>query len=80
MTDIHSCSLFCDRPACIKAQRDELRNDAARLDWLAKNPRLAELTVDDKTTDCYYYAVAGAPGLSLREIIDGAMAQEGPRG
>lgn len=25
MNDIHSCSYYCDRPACIKAQRDELR-------------------------------------------------------
>ena len=25
-TDIHSCGYFCDRPLCIKAQRDELRN------------------------------------------------------
>ena len=25
MTDIHSCSYYCDRPACVKAQRDELR-------------------------------------------------------
>lgn len=24
MTDIHSCSYHCERPACIKAQRDEL--------------------------------------------------------
>ena len=23
---IHSCSYFCDRPACIKTQRDELRD------------------------------------------------------
>jgi hypothetical protein len=23
--DIHSCGYYCDRPACIKAQRDELR-------------------------------------------------------
>lgn len=22
--EIHSCSYYCDRPACIKAQRDEL--------------------------------------------------------
>lgn len=26
MNDIHSCSYYCDRPACIKAQRDELRD------------------------------------------------------
>ena len=25
MTDVHSCSYYCDRPECIKAQRDELR-------------------------------------------------------
>lgn len=24
--DIHSCGYYCDRPLCIKAQRDELRN------------------------------------------------------
>ena len=24
-TDIHSCGYYCDRPLCIKAQRDELR-------------------------------------------------------
>jgi hypothetical protein len=24
--DIHSCSYYCDRPECIKAQRDELRD------------------------------------------------------
>jgi len=23
--EIHSCSLYCDRPGCINAQRDELR-------------------------------------------------------
>jgi len=26
MTDIHSCSYYCDKPECIKAQRDELRD------------------------------------------------------
>ena len=25
MTDLHTCSYYCDRPECIKAQRDELR-------------------------------------------------------
>ena len=28
MDDIHSCSYYCDRPACIKAQRDKLRDEA----------------------------------------------------
>jgi hypothetical protein len=30
MTDIHSCSLYCDRPECIKAQRDKLRDKLAQ--------------------------------------------------
>ena len=30
-TEVHSCSYFCDRPACIKAQRDELRDRATSL-------------------------------------------------
>jgi hypothetical protein len=28
-TDIHSCSLYCERPGCIRAQRDELRDAVA---------------------------------------------------
>ncbi len=31
MTDIHSCSYYCDRPECVKAQRDELRAELERL-------------------------------------------------
>ena len=30
MTDIHSCSYYCDRTECIKAQRDELRSRLAQ--------------------------------------------------
>ena len=29
MTNVHSCSYYCDRPECIKAQRDELRERLA---------------------------------------------------
>lgn len=28
LSDIHTCSYFCARPACIKAQRDALRDGA----------------------------------------------------
>ncbi len=31
MTD-HSCSYYCDRPECIKAQRDELRAKYVKLE------------------------------------------------
>jgi hypothetical protein len=39
MSDIHSCSYYCTRPACVLAQRDELRDkmtkQAERVDkWL----------------------------------------------
>lgn len=31
MTNIHSCSYYCERPECIRAQRDELRDELAEL-------------------------------------------------
>jgi hypothetical protein len=32
--DLHSCSYYCERPGCIKAQRDELREKLfARSEW-----------------------------------------------
>jgi len=27
--ELHSCSYFCERPACIKTQRDEMRDNGA---------------------------------------------------
>jgi hypothetical protein len=41
MTDTHSCSLFCDEPACIKSQRDELRESLFEREWQT-------LTVDER--------------------------------
>ena len=32
MSDIHSCSYYCDRPECTKAQRDELRAKYVKLE------------------------------------------------
>ena len=29
MIEIHSCSYFCERPDCIKTQRDEMRDNGA---------------------------------------------------
>ena len=38
--NIHTCSYSCERPACIRAQRDELR---AQLDWAVReNDRLLD--------------------------------------
>ena len=34
--DIHSCSYYCTRPACIAAQRDELREKFFALQSMTK--------------------------------------------
>ena len=60
--DIHSCSYYCDRPGCIKAQRDELRERAAQtsgaLQWSEALP---------PSDDCSYdHADAETPFGRLR--------------
>ena len=32
--EIHTCSYHCHRPACIKAQRDELRDKLSQRQWV----------------------------------------------
>lgn len=55
-------------------------SDADRIDWLERNPRLSEIIINGESKDCYFYGIAGAPGLKLREVIDSAIAQEKDRG
>lgn len=33
--DIHSCGYYCDRPLCVKAQRDELREKLLTKEWVS---------------------------------------------
>ena len=51
----------------------EAERDAARLQWLADNPRGAQIVVDGKTQDCVFWGVSGHPRATLREAIDAAM-------
>lgn len=52
--------------------------DTDRLDWLERNPRMSELHIEGgKVEHSYLYAVAGAPGLKLREVMDTLMAADG---
>ena len=44
MNEIHSCSYYCDRPACIKAQRDELREKLARQEQESFSPEAIRAT------------------------------------
>ena len=52
-TDIHSCSLYCDRPACIKAQRDQMRDEFA-------HPQVP-LTEEEITKILSFYNMAALP-------------------
>ena len=50
MTDIHSCSYYCTRPACVLEQRNELRDEMlarleSRIDTHQKQAEPVALTV-----------------------------------
>lgn len=50
-TDIHSCGYYCDRPLCIKAQRDELREKMyVKKEWVG-------LTNDEAADFVLFHAV-----------------------
>ena len=64
-SDIHSCSYYCDRPECIKAQRDELRDAWERVHRSkARMESLRNLAMS--------YAKANGPDA----VIFGHLAQE----
>lgn len=50
--DIHSCSYFCERPECIKQQRDELRAEVE-----SQSKIIAELTFNQRLQDAATAAV-----------------------
>jgi hypothetical protein len=43
---IHTCSYYCDRPACVKAQRDELRQKFEQAESLDKQDEIKALIED----------------------------------
>lgn len=59
--DIHTCSYSCERPACIKAQRDEL---AQRLS------ELVALAVAAERERCckIVYGMAGSDNVAQRTV------------
>ena len=48
---IHSCSYYCTNPACIKAQRDELRGKLFAMNGMF---------IDKETTDSFKQRLAAA--------------------
>ena len=56
MDDIHSCSYFCDRPACVKAQRDKLREYVyERESVVLTDDEIDAVLKSCNTTDTYKY-------------------------
>ena len=61
MTDIHSCSLYCDRPECVKRQRDEMRDGIKRYEEMAAmaTAEIADLTAELAEQRLQYVALFG---------------------
>ncbi len=78
MTDIHSCSYYCDRPECVKAQRDELRAELERL--RAQEP-VAWVVPGDDNANAYGFvdAMAWQEGEFSRPLYAAPPAQPAQR-
>jgi len=50
-TDIHSCGYYCDRHACVKAQRNELRDKLFAKEWVG--------LTDKEIEDCLEMSIQG---------------------
>lgn len=71
--DIHSCSYYCDRTKCIKAQRDELRERLdgvqGRFDQLQTQfDRLRDAYTDDLLSIIIVRDMAKERRLTLEQI------------
>jgi len=66
-TDIHSCSMWCEKPGCIKAQRDQMRDEFAH-----PQVPLTEEEIDD-IWDCTFSQDDPSRTRSFRQIITRAL-------
>ena len=68
MTDIHSCSYYCDKPECIKAQRNELREKLEQ-----RKPITDEIIVETfcKALHHNQHIVWFAAGVRYAEVTHG---------
>jgi hypothetical protein len=91
VNEIHSCGYFCDKPTCIKAQRNELRDkyllDALRYRWLKEQKNLSlrsegsQWTRQDGTKFISTHILCAGdtqfgPAESLDENIDAARSMD----
>lgn len=83
MSDIHSCSYFCERPACVLQQRNELREEMlAVLEW-KRGQQLFCPGSGGSATEALIRMTAAAPDMleALKRIREtnvyvGAIAQQ----
>ena len=75
---LRAVKILHERAAAIASlsARAEDSLDTERLNWLANNPRMAEIHIDGKMQPCVFYGVSGHPKHKLREMIDAAMAAD----
>lgn len=55
---------------------EDWAQDKERLDYLERHPLLSEIHANGRVENCCFYGVAGAEGLTLRQIIDAAAKDE----
>jgi len=67
-TDIHTCSYHCDRPACIKRQRDALR------DFMNDPP--CQSLIKRLATQAGMYLIP-TWGPEMRTLLDGVLLDVG---
>lgn len=59
-----------------RAERDALRADAERLEWLDAHPREGSIRIGGDIKSVVFWGVSAAPGMGLRSAIDGARVKE----
>jgi len=71
-TDIHSCGYYCDRHACIVAQRNELRDKLLAKEWVG--------LTDDELHALHYELKCAAMGatstLGMYRILEKALKEK----
>ncbi len=61
--------------ARVTAERDALRADAERLEWLDAHPREGSIRIGAGMKRAVVWGISAAPGITMREAIDGARTE-----
>jgi chromosome segregation ATPase len=67
--DIHSCSYYCDRPECIKAQRDELRQRVADLEKQTEEINAARIYLREQKRILTQLSEGAEREQQLRQLV-----------